>query len=236
MAGAGTGTPVTGIPTTVVSLDLWFPEVVPAAQECPNPIIRRNLADTCRDFCARTKLWTGELPPIDVLANEPEYDLVTTGAEIVGADRAAFDGKVIDPTSETALDMDDTQSVDEHEWRSQTTNVPTKYFVTFDKKLRLVYIPDADLIGGLVAWAILQPLITAVEVPAFLWENFKDIIADGTKSRLLSLVGMPWTDLKLAAGFGSSYEYQMDAAKQKKFTGFQRVKTRQILRTHYHDF
>ena len=236
MAGAGTGTPITGIPTTVVSLDLWFPEVVPAAQDCPNPIIRRHLADTCRDFCARTKLWVGELAAINVVANEPEYDLVTSGAEIVGADRATFDGKTIDPTSQIALDHDETQSVNEHEWRSQTTDIPTKYFVTFDKKLRLVYIPDADLAGGLVAWAILQPEIDAVEVPAFLWENFKDMISDGAKSRLLSLIDMPWTDLKLAAGFGSSYEYQMIEAKQKKYTGFHRAKTREILRTHYHDF
>lgn len=236
MAGEGTGTPITGLPTTVVSLDLWFPEIVPAAQECPNPIILRHLADTCRDFCARTMLWTEELPSIDVVANEPEYALVTTGAEVVGADRVTFDGKTIDPTSETALDKDDTQSVNEAEWRNQTTDIPTKYFVTIEKKIRLVYIPDADLAGGLVAWPILQPLITAIEVPAFLWENFKDMIADGAKSRLLSLAGMPWADLQLASGFGSSYEYQMYSAKQKKFTGFQRVKTRQLLRTHYHDF
>ena len=37
-------------------------------------------------------------------------------------------------------------------------------------------------------------------------------------------------------GFGSSYEFQMTKAQQKKFTGFQRHKTRDIVRTHYHDF
>jgi hypothetical protein len=235
MAGAGTGTPITPIPVTSVSLDLWFPEVVPTAIQAPNVVIRRQLADACRDFCKRTMLWTYELPAIDVVANEPEYDLVTTGAEIVGADRAKFDGKTINPVAETALDEDDTQT-DMNSWRTQTTDIPERFFITFEKKIRLVYIPDADLAGGLVAWAILQPLITATDVPAFLWENFKDMIMDGAKYRLLSIQDMPWTDMKLAVGFGQSYEFQMTKAKQKKFTGFQRFKTRDIVRTHYHDF
>ena len=218
-----------------INLNLWFPEVVPVAIQCPNPVILRHLADTCRDFCKRTMLWTKELPAIDVVANEPEYQMTYATAEIVGADRATFAGKKITAVSETALDEDDTQT-NVNTWRTQTTDIPERFFVTIDKKVRLVYIPDADLTGGLVAWAILQPLITATEVPAFIWENFKDMITDGAKSRLLSIQDMPWTDMKLAAGFGSSYEFQMIKAQQKKFTGFQRVKTRDFVRTHYHDF
>lgn len=218
-----------------IDLTAWFPEVVPAAKECPDPIIIRHLADTCRDFCRRTMLWTEELTPIDVVANQAEYALVHATAEIVGGDRATFAGKTIKAVSETALDEDDTQT-DEDAWRTQTTDIPERFFVNIDKELRLVYIPDADLVGGLVAWVNLQPLIAATQVPGFIWENFKDMITDGAKSRLLSILDMPWSDMKLAVGFGQSYEYQMIAARQKKFTGFQRFKTRDIVRTHYHDF
>jgi hypothetical protein len=73
-------------------------------------------------------------------------------------------------------------------------------------------------------------------VPAFLWENFKDMITDGAKGRLKAISDMPWSDMELAGAFLGSYEAQMTTAKQKKYQGFQRVKTRALVRTRYHDF
>lgn len=218
-----------------INLESWFPEVVPAAPLCPDSIITRHLADTCRDFCSRTMLWTEDLTAIDVVEDQPEYQMTHATAEIVGADRVTYDDKIIDAVAEAALDRDST--IDGFaEWRTKTTDTPTRYFVTIDKKVRLVYIPDADLTSGLLVRAILQPLITATSIPDFIWENFKDMVADGAKMRILSMVSMPWTDLALAGAFSQNYELLMVAARQKKFTGFQRVKTRDILRTRYYDF
>jgi hypothetical protein len=181
-------------------------------------------------------LWTLELPVIDVVMNQAEYQLTTTGAGISGADRAAYNGKTIFPASETALDEDDTQIGGNYEWRLKTTDTPERYFITIEKKIRLVYIPNADLTGGLKVWATLVPEITAITVPGFLWENFKDMVSDGARGRLKSMLDMPWTDLKTAGTFLASYEFQMVDAKQKKHKGFQRAKTRAFVRTRYHDF
>ena len=218
-----------------VSVDQWFPDVVPAAQLCPNPIIRREIVNACRDLCDRTMLWVSKLDPIDVVADEAEYQLATSGAEIAGVDRAKFNGKTIYPVSETALDEDESQD-DKTSWRDKTTDIPERYFVTFEKKLRLVYIPDANLPSGLEVWVYTIPLISATAVPTFLWENFKDMITDGAKGRLKAISDMPWSDMELAGAFLGSYEAQMTKAKQKKYQGFQRVKTRAIVRTRYHDF
>jgi hypothetical protein len=235
MAGSGSGTPVTPVFVGNVNVSDWYPEVIPAAQLCPNPIINREIISTCRDLCDRTMLWTAELTPISVVADQAEYPLAASGADISGVDRATHDGKTIHATSETALDQDDTQE-DRFTWRTQTADKPERYYGTFDKKIRLVYIPNTDLASGLKVWVNIVPLINATVVPAFLWENFKDMIAEGAKGRLKAIADMPWTDLQLAATFLGSYEFQMIAAKQKKFSGFQRVKTRAIVRTRYHDF
>jgi hypothetical protein len=236
MAGSGTGTPVSGITVSTVSVDQWFPDVIPAAQLCPAKIIRREIINTCRDLCDRTMLWTSQLTPIDIVMNQAEYQLAVEGAGISGADRAAYNDKTIFPASETALDRDDTQAGGNTEWRTKTTDIPERYFVTIEKKIRLVYIPNADLSGGLKVWAILVPEITAIVVPSFLWDNFKDMVSDGARGRLKSMLDMPWTDLKTAGEFLASYEMQMVDAKQKKHKGFQRVKTRAFVRTRYHDF
>ena len=235
MSGSGTGTPATGITVSTVSVDQWFPDVVPVAQLCPNPIIRREIVNACRDLCERTMLWVTQLDPINVVANTAEYQLATSEAEIAGVDRAQFNSKTIHPTSETALDEDDSQA-DYNTWRAKTIDIPDRYYVTYDKKIRLVYTPDADLNSGLDVWVYVIPLISATTVPAFLWENFKDMIADGAKGRLKAISDMPWSDMQAAANFLSSYEYQMTAAKQKKHQGFQRGKTRSFVRTRYHDF
>jgi hypothetical protein len=219
-----------------ISVDQWFPDVIPAAQLCPSKIIRREIVNTCRDLCDRTMLWTLELPAIDIVMNQAEYQLTTTGASIAAADRAAYNGSTIFPVSETALDEDDTQVDGNTEWRTKTTDVPERYFVTIEKKIRLVYIPNAAKTGGLKVWVILIPLITAIVVPDFLWDNFKDMVSDGARGRLKSMLDMPWTDLKTAGEFLASYEMQMVDAKQKKHKGFQRVKTRAFVRTRYHDF
>jgi hypothetical protein len=218
-----------------VSVDQWFADVVPAAQLCPNPIIRRELVNACRDLCDRTMLWVSKLDPIDVVADEAEYQLAANGAEIAGVDRAKFNGKTIYPVSETALDEDESQDY-KTSWRDKTTDIPERYFVTFEKKLRLVYMPDANLTSGLEVWVYTIPLISATAVPSFLWENFKDMITDGAKGRLKAISDMPWSDMELAGAFLGSYEAQMTKAKQKKYQGFQRVKTRAIVRTRYHDF
>ena len=219
-----------------VSVDQWFPDVIPAAQLCPNPIIRREIINSCRDFCQRTMLWTAEIAaPIDVVADQALYPLTYSGAEICDVDRSTFDGKTIKSTSETALDEDSTQE-EYLDWRTRTTDIPERFFVTFDKQLRLVYIPDAALTAGLNAWLVLQPLITAITIEDFLCINFKDMIADGAKGRLKAILDMSRTDMQAASIFLSSYEAQMPYAQQKKYKGFQRTTTRSFVRTRYHDF
>lgn len=219
-----------------ISVDQWFPDVVPAAQLCPNKIIRREIINSCRDLCDRTMLWTQDLTAIDVVADEPLYQLTATGAEIGGIDRAAYDGKTIHPTSEMALDEDESQADNYNEWRTKTTDIPERYYGTFDKKIRLVYIPDAALTAGLTVTVYVVPLITAITVPPFLWENFKDMVSDGARGRLKSILDMPWTDLKAASAYLGSFEAQMYDAKRKKFEGFQRKTLRSFVRTRYHDF
>jgi hypothetical protein len=219
-----------------VSVDLWFPDVLPAAQLCPNPIIRREIVNAIRDLLTRTMLWTEELPAISVVADTALYQLTLATADIVGIDRAQFNSKTIQPTSELALDDDETQEGDYNAWRTKTTDIPTRYYGTADKKIRLVYIPDAALTDGLVVWTHVIPLITALTVPSFLWENFKDMVADGARGRLKSILDMPWTDLNQATAFLGSFESQILHAKQKKFQGFQLKTLRSYVRTRYHDF
>lgn len=233
MAGAGTGTQIPPVSVPSISVDAWFDEVKPAAQLCPNPILRKHILNTCRDFCRRTELWEADHLPIDVVAAEPNYPLAISGVDLVGAERVEYDGNPLDAVSAQALDADERER---EYWRTKTTEIPTRYFVDEQYRVRLVYIPNNALVSGLTVVCSVQPLEGATTVPIFLYNEYKDAIALGTKGRLKMISDMPWSDLKAGAGFADVYESLLIKGKQKKYTGFMHTKTRDIVRTHYHDF
>ncbi len=233
MAGTGTGTQVPPIAVPSINIDAWFDEVVPAAQLCPNPIIRRHIINVCRDFCRRTELWEVDHLPIDVVADEPLYQLSVSGIDIVGAERAEYDGQPLGAASAQALDAD---TREKEYWRTKTEEIPKRFFVDELYRLRLIYIPTADKAGGLTVVVNAMPLEGATEVPIFIYNQFKETIATGVKARLKMIPDMPWTDFALGAGWSAEWEQLMIEAEQKKYEGFQHVKTRDIVRTHYWDF
>ena len=233
MAGSGTGTQIPPVSVPSVSIDAWFDEVVPSAQLCPNPVIRSKILDTCRHFCRETELWEVEHLAIDVVAGEPLYPLSISGVDIVGGERAEYDGKPLDAVSAQALDADERER---EYWRTKTTEIPTRYYVDEQYRLRLVYIPNNSLVGGLKVVCSVKPLELATTVPAFLYNQYADAITLGTQARLKLIPDMPWTDIRLGASFADMYDGKVFEGKQKKFTGFMHTKTRNIVRTHYHDF
>lgn len=222
----------------LISIESWFDDVVPAAQLCPNPIIRKDILNACRDFCRRTELWTADITAIDIAADTAEYPLVYAGlADIGGGNRASIVGNAypLDAVSEEALD-EDTREVEA--WRTRTSDLAaiTRFYVTPDYNIRLVYIPNAALAAGLNVNVYLMPLETAVDVPLFLYNEYKETIAMGAKARLKLRLDMPWTDVNAGAGHMDIFEQGIVAGRAKKFTGFMKTKTRDILRTHYQDF
>lgn len=237
MAGSGTGTQIPPVAVPTISVDTWFDEVIPAAQLCPNKIIRKDIVNACREFCRRTELWTQDLLPIDIVADQAEYPLTVSGADVAGGHRATITGNAdpLSPVSEEALDRDTRES---EAWRPRTADLSdvTRYYVTPLYDIRLVYIPNAALVGGLNVNVSVMPLDGSTAIPLFLYNEFKEVIANGAKARLKLRLDMPWTDLNLGAGLYDLFEQGILTGRQKKFTGFQKVKTRDIIRTHYNDF
>jgi hypothetical protein len=220
-----------------ISIDNWLDEVVPAAQLCPTVIIRKDILNACRDFCRGTELWRQTLAAISIVADQAEYPLTISGSDIVSGERVTIDGNAdqLAPVSEQSLDYDTRETED---WRTKTGAISEckRYFVDENYACRLVYIPDAALADGLHIAVNVMPLETATVVPLFLYNEYKETIANGAKAKLKLRLDMPWTDIKLGAAFGGMFEDGIFKGKQKKFTGFQHSRTRDIVRTHYHDF
>ena len=130
----------------------------------------------------------------------------------------------LSPVSEEALDEDDRET---EFWRTKTAGSLSqidRYYVTSNYDIRLVYIPGTALTDGLNVNVATMPLETATAVPLFLYNEYKEVIANGAKARLKLRLDMPWTDLNLGAGLYDLFEQGVFTGRQKKFTGFQKVK------------
>lgn len=236
--GLTQGTPVTPVGTGYVPISNWYTHIWPDVPMCPNPKIKEALIDTCRTFLRETELWTEQLELLNINSDQAEYEMESTLGEVVSLDHFSLDDgsgtfyrKA--PISEIAIDENPEERDD---WRSQTQEDPDAGWVGQKLRLRLVYIPNVDITAGLKIWVNLQPFEWAQTVPKILWTHYKDTITSGALAELLVIANKPWTNPDLAAAHGVGFEGSFLKARQKKFSGFTRHRTRDIITTKYTDF
>jgi len=236
--GLTQGAPVTPVGSGYVPVSKWYRDLWPSLPMCPNPAIRERVVDAAREFLKRTELWTVELEPIDIEAGKAEYVVKSALGDMVSLDhyeikdsQSRYNRKAV--ISEIAVD----ENPDEYDdWRSRQNEQPDAGWVGQTLKLRLTYIPATDIADGLKVWINIVPFEGALVVPKILWTHFRDAIKDGVLSNLLLMQDTPWVNLQLAGAHGSGFEEAILPARQQKFSGFIRHRTRDIIRTNYVDF
>jgi hypothetical protein len=120
------------------NISSWRPRILRNVSKCPASIIDETVLDILRDFCEHTKIWTEQLPVIELVAYTSEYALTSANGDIVGITHAEIDNTQILPISERILDEKDSG------WRDKTAVTPTHYLMDHDRTIRLVYMPNED--------------------------------------------------------------------------------------------
>lgn len=80
-------------------------------------------------------------------------------------------------------------------------------------------------VKGLGVWVALKPLLTATTVENFIYEDYMDVISDGARARLFSMINQPWASAEAALFYKSRYEAFRDKAAGKARTGLTRTTT-----------
>ena len=207
-----------------------------AVPGAPKDQITNSIIKTIRDFCQSTLLWVKKLDLIDVIAGTEIYTLTCPlslyerinhepppghpQASVVNIDRAEFQGVPMGPESMDVLDRSPIA------WRQQTGSSSNAYMVDPEKVLRLRYIPTDNITGALAIWAALKPVIGAVVIPDFLYDEWYDCIRNGTIADLFQIPRQSFTNIQEAEYFISQYHEDLSKAKGQKVTGKAKVKTR----------
>jgi hypothetical protein len=184
-----------------------------------------------------TELWTVRIDDIDIVAGESTYQVASFDGDFVSVDHFEIQGTNNFERKTVISEIAISENPDEREdWRYQENPDPDAGWVGHTHDLRLTYVPEEDIAAGLRVWLNVMPFDSAVVFPYFLWSHYKEKLISGALSGLLMMGNKPWTNPDLAGAHGVGFEESFLKARQKKFSGFVRHRTRDILTTKYTDF
>lgn len=145
----------------------FFPEVLPfIADGIPDPMLERRVLRSAQRFCERTRAWRVTLEPISLLAGVTNYEMeLPQQTELVRLEEGALlDGMPIDL------------------WRPGD-RARGRYVSTVDRKtVELSCAPAAG--QTLVLVATLKPGLGAAGIEDFLFDQYSEVIADGSVARI----------------------------------------------------
>lgn len=192
---------------------------------CSTENLDIDLLEAAREFCCTTKAWRQAFTPIDSVAAQTAYTLVTgvTHAEPVALTSLTVNGRL--------LWVDEDQDC-----RSGRTFTQPKYdrahppFSMNADRTQITLLPEdvtGAEAGGIVINGVIQPTSNAATLPDFFAGQYRSALVNGTLSRLYMASKKPWTDFALGAEHARKFNSEMAFAAYQGDAGH----TRKILRT-----
>lgn len=198
------------------SLDAFAPSIRPYAPGVADPTLYFGVRQAAIEFCERTRLWRFE-DSFAVTADDYEGIAAPYGAEIHEIEAVFFNGQAIDPQSTSWLD------VHMQGWRTGELSGLPKYFTqTEPDTIRLAPHQAGTL--GLHVW--LKPAQDTDELPDWMADQYREVIAHGALGRILLMPNQSFTNAELGAVFAGSFQAKLDGLSNKGFTGQQRAPKR----------
>lgn len=206
------------------ALAAFHDQLLPELPGCGTAMVNRHLVDTARQFCTDTSAWRATFTPVNLVAAQAAYTLVTgvTDSEVVRLTKLTASSVLL------WLDRDVTQFNRIDEPKYEPNNPP----FSLDGALQVITlitdeISAGNVTAGLVIEGALKPTLAAATLPDFLLNTYSEALRFGTLSRLMRMAAKPWAAPALAVDYGSEYQ------KLKNFAAYQGQvgNTRQVLRT-----
>jgi hypothetical protein len=192
---------------------------------CSTENLDIDLLEAAREFCCTTKVWRQVFTPVDSVAGQTAYSLVTgtAYAEPVALTSLTVNGKL--------LWVDE-----EQDYRSGRAFIAPKYdrayppFSMNADRTQITLLPDdvtGAQTGGIIIEGVLQPTSNAVTLPDFFAGQYRAALVNGALARLYMASKKPWADFALGAEHARKFNSDMAFAAYQGDVGH----TRKILRT-----
>lgn len=190
-------------------LDEFLININQYAPTCPEPTAFWAIRQAAIDFCEATRTWRYE----DEFTVADQYAQgITTpfGSVLSDIETVRFNG--CDLTKVTPGYLDERY----HNWRDeQMASAPAYVTQTEMNTIRIFPIQEGTVKVAL--W--LKPAQDCDELPDYLSDQYREIIANGALGRILALPGKAFTNVQMALAFSSAFASKIDGLKTLGFKG-----------------
>lgn len=197
-------------------LDEFLQHINLYAPGCAVPTAYFGIRQAAIEFCERTRLWRFE-DYFEVRGDEAEAMFAPANSVVHDIERAWFNGEPLTPKTVDWLD------VHYNGWRDGSLTGQPK-FITQIEPNTLRIVPSAE--GTVNVSLILKPAQDADEVPDFLVDQYRAVIAYGALSHILVIPNQSFTNMDMAGGFGATFQGKLTTLATRGSTGQQRARTR----------
>lgn len=195
------------------ALDVFLSSVRPWAPGVPDPTAFKNIRLAAIEFCERTRLWKYE-DDYDVTEEDCNSGIFTpNGSQVHDIEIVLFDGKELAPRSTRDLDRLLPK------WRigGNATGLPSYYTQIDQNTLRVV----PARAGHLYLCLRLKPTQDATDIPDFIANEYREVIAWGALGRILTIPGQSYSNPELGTYYAEKFTQKLDRLSTKGTTGQQ---------------
>lgn len=204
------------MPTT--ALTLMYDEVMPHANGCTPQMALDVLRKAAIEFCDQSWIHHHNHTDISVVANTHTYSLSPPTDTVVVTVLDAW----LDNLQLQWKGSDDLRQVNTR-WQAWTGPRPIYLTSETPRSVRLVPSPTVASTNGLRMIVALKPTIAAAGLETFIWEEYREQIADGALARLYLSPGKPYTNLELGAAKRAMFRSHCNAAYNRSMRAFGRA-------------
>lgn len=211
----------------MISIDSFFPRVLPYVIGCSEPLARQAILDSAIKFCDSSLTLRQTSDAFKTVKGLKGYDLETPNNQlrVSRVISVTVDGKEIGGIFEEDAPLYDTTR----------TGKPTGFFTTrVDSELVLNFYPLPDDAYSVVVTAAYAPTMLASTVENDLFDYWSEGIVAGAVSKLAGIPNMPFTNELLAANMGTLADKKCSQGKIESYhgriRGGTRVKPRPLVR------
>lgn len=204
------------MPTTAFTL--MYDEVMPHANGCTAQLAFDVIRKAAIEFCDQSWIHHYNHPDVSVVANTHTYSLSPLSETVVVTVLDAW-------LDNLQLEWKGGDELRQINTRWQAWTGPRPIYITSEtpRSVRLVPTPTVAYANGLRMIVALKPTIVASGLETFIWEEYREQIADGALYRLYLSPGKPYTNLELGAAKRAMFRSHCNKAYNRSMRAFGRA-------------
>jgi len=190
----------------MAALSSMYSSVRLFAQQCPDATIKKFLIEAIRDFCRRSWYYQ-QTVLVNQVAGTGTYTIVPSNSEeVIAIDYVQQDGVNLDPIDQEDADYNGREA--------------TGYVFEPPNYLFITPTPTTSVTSGIELRLVLMPPENTTTLPDSIYRNYKETIAAGALSYILSMQNEAWSNPALAQQKYLEFMNGVYAAKGQRLRGF----------------